>query len=92
MKPKLIYKYVEELGNTYSAVQTDDGIYWCLKYCLDKYKLHGYMLTEARKNGLPYIKEGGKRYYREKDINDYYAGKIGYDVEGAKANDSERNT
>ena len=82
MKPKLIHKYDRGLDNTFSAVETDEGVYWCGRYYLAKYKLRVDALSVARSNGLPYIREGGKRYYREKDINDYYAGKIGYDVEG----------
>lgn len=47
-----------------------------------KYDLDCHMLKSARENGLPFraTPKRGRYYYREKDIHDYYSGRIGNDV------------
>ena len=49
----------------------------CAKYALDYRELRS-----ARENGLPFraTPKGGRYYYRESDIHDYYSGRIGNDV------------
>lgn len=49
----------------------------CTKYDLDCSEL-----KQARENGLPFRMSpgGGRYYYRERDIHDYYSGRIGNDV------------
>ena len=53
-------------------------------YFREKYGLYTEELRVARENGLPYRLTGGtkrKHYaYREIDVNNYYAGLIGNDV------------
>lgn len=46
-----------------------------------KYNLTTQALNKAKKNGLPHIKVRGVSYYNEQDFHDYYAGRIGNDVE-----------
>lgn len=58
--------------------------YHAYGYYNAKYDLTLSELKFARDDGLPSIKKGRNYLYREKDINDYYAGKIG-------AQQSERN-
>ena len=50
------------------------------QYFLRKYAMEAASLRAARANGLPFKKYGRLYFYREKDINNYYAGKIGNDV------------
>ena len=53
-------------------------------YFREKYGLYTEELRVARANGLPYRLAGGTKkqhyVYREIDVNNYYAGKIGNDV------------
>ena len=50
-------------------------------YYMEKYDLTQYALRQAEKNGLPCIKARGVSYYNEQEFHDYYAGRIGNDVE-----------
>ena len=52
----------------------------------EKYGLDQACLRKARQNGLPFRMRGKIYLYREKDIHDYYSGKIGNDTKrgGAK--------
>lgn len=50
-------------------------------YYMEKYDLTQYALRQAEKNGLPCIKVRGVFYYNEQEFHDYYAGRIGNDVE-----------
>ncbi len=52
-----------------------------------KYNLSKTALQRARKNGLPYIKVRGVYFYNEQEFHDYYAGRIGNDVERQARND-----
>ena len=47
-----------------------------------KYDLDCHELKAARDNGLPFraTPKGGRYYYREQDIHDYFSGRIGNDV------------
>lgn len=45
-----------------------------------KYNLDCGELKKMRENGLPYCKSGKSFLYREKDIHDYFSGKIGNDI------------
>lgn len=69
-----------------TSLYADERLIWQKAvYFNKKYALYSAELKAARKNGLPYRKSpGGIYYYREKDINDYYAGRIGKDVEKAR--------
>lgn len=80
MRAKKIYKYDEALRNTYARLQTDNGIYWRSEYFKDKYGVKWSELEKAFKNGLPFILNRNQYYAREEDFHDYYAGKIGNDV------------
>ena len=80
MRPKKIYKYDEKLRNTYAKLQTDNGIYWRSEYFKDKYNVKWSDIEKAFENGLPFILNRRQYYIREEDFNDYYAGKIGKDV------------
>lgn len=80
MKLKKIYKYDEKLRNTYAGIQTDNGIYWRSEYFKDKYGVKWCELVKALGNGLLFIRKSNQYYVCEKDFHDYYAGKIGNDV------------
>ncbi len=81
MKVTKIYKFDEKLRNTYPGLKTDNGIYWRSEYFKDKYRVRGYELQRAFENGLPFILKSNQYYIREQDFNDYYAGKIGNDID-----------
>ena len=81
MKTTKIYKFIHALQNTYTALQTDSGIYWRSEYFKDKYRVKSHDLRKAIENGLPYIRKSNQYYFLEEDFNAYYAGKIGNDVD-----------
>lgn len=51
-------------------------------YFMEKYELSRNALRQAKKNGLPYIEQRGVTYFSEQEFHDYFAGRIGNDVEG----------
>lgn len=57
-------------------------IWMSAKDVYTKYDLDCHELKTARDNGLPFkaTPKGGRYYYRERDIHDYYSGRIGNDV------------
>ena len=59
----------------------DKWEYLPASYYIKKYDLTQYALRQAEKNGLPCIKARGVSYYNEREFHDYYAGRIGNDVE-----------
>ena len=59
----------------------DSKVYYIALYFINEYNMTSDALRKARKNGLPYIKERGAFYYNKKDFHDYFAGRIGNDVE-----------
>ena len=63
----------------------DGKVYYIALHFIYKYDMTQDALRKAKKNGLPYIKEHGISYYNEQDFHDYYAGRIGNDVEKAGA-------
>lgn len=65
----------------------DGKVYHMSLHFKYEYGMTSKALCKAKKNGLPYIKEHGISYYNEQDFHDYYAGRIGNDVERQVRND-----
>lgn len=59
----------------------DGKAYYTALYFINEYSMTSDAIRKARINGLPYIKERGAFYYNEQDFHDYFAGRIGNDVE-----------
>lgn len=59
----------------------DGKEYYISLHFIYKYNLSKNALQRARKNGLPYIKVRGVYFYNEQEFHDYYAGRIGNDIE-----------
>ena len=52
------------------------------EYYLQKYRLRPAELKHAREKGLKFLKVGSRYYYKEQELNDFYAGKYGLPEEG----------
>ena len=62
-------------------IKRSDRTYLRASYYMEKYDLTQYALRQAEKNGLPCVKDCGVSWYNEQEFHDYYAGRIGNDVE-----------
>lgn len=77
------YNIREDLEESYEPLIHDGREYLPSGFYLKAYCLSHSELKAARDNGLPGIKKDTRSYYYNKqDFHDYYAGKIGKDVEG----------
>ena len=77
------YNIQETLEEDYKPLIHDGREYLPSAFYIKAYCLSHIELREARNNGLPCVRNGRRSYYYNKqDFHDYYAGKIGKDVEG----------
>ena len=64
-----------------SSIRSMDEKWHETAYYLMEYAMKPSELLRARQNGLPYRVIRNTYYYNEDDFHDYYAGRIGNDVE-----------
>ncbi len=77
------YNIQANLEENYEPLIHEGREYLPTAFYRKAYSLSHDELKVARENGLPGIRNGRRSYYYNKqDFHDYFAGKIGKDVEG----------